>query len=158
MNTKPVIGLLGSIGSGKSAVALAFSNLGCAVIDADKMALELLCHQDIIDAIKSLFGSEVLNYDGMVDRAKLAEKVFSNEASLEQLTTIIHPPVLRQAEQLLEQYVTAPGVPAIVLDVPLLMETGWHTRCDKLVFVETSPEICRQRVIQKRHFSRFNFQ
>lgn len=153
MNTKPVIGLLGAIGSGKSSVASAFADLGCAVIDADKMALELLFQQDIIDQLRSLFGSDILNFDGAIDRTKLAKKAFSNEASLEQLTAIIHPPVLHQAQLLLNQYFVAPGVPAVVLDVPLLMETGWHTRCDALVFVDCLPETRYQRVVKKGRFS-----
>jgi dephospho-CoA kinase len=153
MNTKPVIGLMGAIGSGKSAVASAFGQLGCAIIDADKMALDLLEKKDRIDTISEVFGGQVLNPDGSIDRKKLADEAFSDPASLEQLNSILHPTVLSQTQQLIDRYRAAPEVSAIVLDVPLLMETGWHTRCNVLVFIESLPEIRIQRVTQKGRFS-----
>lgn len=153
MNTKPVIGLLGGIGSGKSSVASILANLGCAVIDADQMSREVLDDQDIVDTIKIIFGADILTSDGMVNRAKLAEKAFSDAAVLDRLTAIVHPPVLRQTEALLTDYFAAPGISAIVLDVPLLMETNWHKRCDVLVFVDSEPSIRQQRVVQKGRFS-----
>ena len=153
MNSKPVIGILGAIGSGKSAAAKAFAGLGCAVIDADKMALELLQEQDILGAITDAFGSDMLTAEGCIDRTKLAEKVFSDGAALEKLTGILHPPVLSQAQTQMDRYFADPGVTAVVLDVPLLMETGWHTRCDVLVFVDSPLEIRQQRVAQKGRFS-----
>lgn len=153
MNTKPLIGILGAIGSGKSAVATAFGNLGCAVVDADKMALAIIEKKEVIDSIIAIFGPEVVASDGSIDRAKLSEKVFSDAALLQKLNAIIHPPVLSQTEKLINEYFAAPDVPAVVLDVPLLMETGWHKRCDVLVFVESAPEIRYQRVAKKGRFS-----
>jgi dephospho-CoA kinase len=153
MNAKPVIGLLGGIGSGKSAVASIFANLGCAVIDADRMAREVLDEPDIVNTVKTVFGADVLTSDGMINRAKLAEKAFSDAAILERLTAIVHPPVLKQTGKLMAKYMTAPGIPAIVLDAPLLMETNWHKRCDALVFVESEMAARQQRVTQNGRFS-----
>jgi dephospho-CoA kinase len=153
MNTKPVIGLLGGIGSGKSSVASILADLGCAVIDADQMARGVLDDEGVINAVKAVFGSDILTSEGGINRSKLAEKAFSDAAVLERLTAIVHPPVLEQAEKLLAEYLVIPGISAIVLDVPLLMETNWHKRCDVLVFVDSDASIRQQRVSQKGRFS-----
>jgi dephospho-CoA kinase len=153
MNKKPVIGLLGGIGSGKSSVASILGDLGCAVIDADQLAREVMDDKDIVDTVKVVFGPEILTSDGTINRAKLAENVFSDMAMLERLTAIIHPPVLKQTERLLAEYLAAPSVSAVVLDVPLLMEANWHKRCDILVFVESELSIRQQRVKRNGRFS-----
>lgn len=154
MKNKPVVGLLGGIGSGKSTVANQFANLGCGVIDADRMAHEVIEDKDVVDTISSLFGPEVLASDGMVDRSKLAAKVFEDPEQLEKLQAIIHPPVLEQCQKLLKQYLAASSVPAVILDVPLLLESGMDKQCNILIFVESSPALCLQRALAKKGLSR----
>ncbi|MBN2512465.1 MAG: dephospho-CoA kinase [Sedimentisphaerales bacterium] len=152
MHEKPVIGILGGIGSGKSSVAGAFSRLGCAVVDADKMALEMLVDGDVVRQIVDIFGPDITVPAGEIDRKKLADRVFSNPELLKTLNGIIHPRVLKQTEALLIKYQADDAIPAIVLDVPLLMETGWHNRCDVLVFVESDLAVRQTRVHQKGRF------
>ncbi len=152
MQAKPVIGILGGIGSGKSTVAAAFGRLGCAVIDADKMALEVLINKDAVKQIMDIFGPDIVLLQGEIDRKKLADRVFSNPELLKKLNEIIHPRVLKQTETLLARYLADEAIPAIVLDVPLLMETDWHTRCDVLVFVESDLAVRKTRVRQKGRF------
>ncbi len=152
MQTKPIIGILGGIGSGKSTVAAAFGRLGCAVIDADKMALEMLIDKDVVGQIVDIFGPDIMLPTGEIDRKKLADRVFSSSDQLQKLNDIIHPRVLRQTEILLAQYQADDAVEAIVLDIPLLMETGWHTRCDVLVFVDSDLAVRQIRVHQKGRF------
>jgi len=152
MQAKPVIGILGGIGSGKSTVAAAFGRLGCAVIDADKMALEVLINKDAVKQIMDIFGPDIVLLQGEIDRKKLADRVFSNPELLKKLNEIIHPRVLKQTETLLARYLADEAIPAIALDVPLLMETGWHTRCDVLVFVEGDLAVRETRVHQKGRF------
>jgi len=152
MQAKPVIGILGGIGSGKSTVAAAFGRQGCAIIDADKMALEMLVDEDVGRQIADIFGPDVFLPKGGIDRKKLADRVFSNPELLKKLNEIIHPRVLKQTETLLARYLADEAIPAIVLDVPLLMETGWHTRCDVLVFVEGDLAVRETRVHQKGRF------
>ena len=154
MNNKPVIGLLGGIGSGKSTVAKQFANLGCGIIDADRISHEVIEHEDIVDSISSLFGSEVLSSDGIIDRSKLAARVFEDAEELEKLQAIIHPPVIEQCRQLLKQYLAAPAVPAVILDIPLLLESGQDKICDVLVFVESTSDLCLQRATAKKGLSR----
>ena len=134
---KPIIGILGGIASGKSTVAAQFAKLGCKVIDADKIAHELLDKEHVKRKVVQLFGPDILNAAGKIDHNRLADIVFSDQARLSSLNNIIHPPVLKQTEQLIKQYNKQRQVKAIVLDMPLLVELGWAKKCDKLIFVDS---------------------
>ena len=127
-HNKPIIGILGGICSGKSTVAAEFARLGCAVIDADKMAKDLLDEPKFSRKYVKLFGKDLLNSDGKIDRGKLAEAAFSDPAKLEAFTKIIHPPVLEKTNNLIETYKKTISFAAIVLDIPLLAEVGWEKR------------------------------
>jgi dephospho-CoA kinase len=138
---KPIIGILGGVASGKSTVAAEFAKLGCAVIDADEIAHELLDKKTVQDKITALFGKNILNSGGKIDRKKLADIVFTKAEKISLLNNIVHPLVLARIEQLIEQYNRQTQVKAIVLDMPLLLEVGWDKKCDKLIFVD-----CRQQL------------
>jgi len=138
---KPIIGILGGICSGKSTVADEFAKLGCKVIDADKMAHELLDRKDIRERVVGLFGETVTGRGGNIDNKKLAGVVFADGKKLSSLNKIIHPFVLERAEKLIEKYNGQSHVKAIVLDMPLLAEVGWEKRCDKLIFVDCKREL-----------------
>jgi len=138
---KPIIGILGGIGSGKSTVAGEFAKLDCAVIDADKIAHELLDRKDIKEKVVGLFGQAVLDSSKKVDSSKLADIVFTDADKLASLNKIIHPFVLERAEELIEKYNGQSEVKAIVLDMPLLAEVGWAERCDKLIFVDCKRQL-----------------
>jgi dephospho-CoA kinase len=139
---KPVIGILGGIGSGKSTVAAEFAKLGCKVIDADKIARELLLYKKAVkEKVVGLFGRTILNSAGKIDREKLAEVVFADADKLSLINEIIHPLVLQRAQELIKQYNRQNQVKAIVLDMPLLVEVGWDKRCDKLIFVDCEQEL-----------------
>jgi len=142
---KPVIGILGGIGSGKSTVAAEFARLGCKVIDADKIAHELLDESTVKEKIIVSFGRAILDSEDKIDREKLAEIVFADAQKLSLLNRIIHHLVLQRAEELIKQYNRQNQVKAIVLDMPLLVEVGWDKRCDKLIFVD-----CEQKIRLKR--------
>jgi len=148
---KPIIGILGGIGSGKSTVAAEFAKLGCKVIDADKIAHRLLDKKDVREKIIRLFGECILDLKGKIDRKKLADIVFGDAGKLASLNKIIHPLVLQRAEELIKQYqaevgvVGEPPVQAIVLDMPLLVEVGWDKRCDKLIFVDCKRQLRTNR-------------
>jgi dephospho-CoA kinase len=149
MKTKPIIGILGGIGSGKSTVANQFANLGCAVIEADKIAHEVIEEQSIIDTVSSVFGSDVLSSDGMIDRSKLAARVFEDSEQLEKLQNIVHPPVMETCRRLLHEYVSNPSVPAVILDVPLLLESRQENLCNVLIFVDCPTQQRFQRAAKK---------
>jgi len=138
---KPIIGILGGVGSGKSTVADEFAKLGCKVIDADKIAHKLLDKKTVQDRIVALFGKNILDSSGKIDRKKLADIVFADADKLSSLNKIVHPFVLGRAEELIERYNRQNQVKAIVLDMPLLVEVGWAKRCDKLIFVDCGRQL-----------------
>lgn len=152
---KPIIiGILGGVGSGKSAVAAEFAKLGCAVIDADKIAHELLNRQGVIKEIVAHFGDCVLDRWGKIDHSKLADVVFADggepaalrgRGGLAALNQIIHPLVLARVEVLIKKAKRQGRVKAVVLDMPLLIEVGWAKRCDKLIFVECDEQLRAER-------------
>ncbi|MEN8128367.1 MAG: dephospho-CoA kinase [Planctomycetota bacterium] len=146
MKTKPVIGILGGIGSGKSTVAAAFADLGCVVVDADVMAHELLDEPDVSAILADRWGMEVLDAAGHADRRRIAEKVFGSQEELDFLQRLIHPHVLKRSEAMLGAYQTDPNSRGIVLDMPLLLEVGWDKKCDFLVFVDCSEAKRRERI------------
>ncbi|MDH7598677.1 MAG: dephospho-CoA kinase [Sedimentisphaerales bacterium] len=136
---KPVIGIIGGIGSGKSTVAVEFGRLGCAVIHADRIAHQVLNRPDVRQRVIEAFGQEVEGQDGQINRQRLAQIVFSDPAKLAELNRMVHPTVLKEVEALMEFFQDYTDVPAIVLDIPLLLEVGWKDRCDRLVFVACDP-------------------
>lgn len=138
---KPIIGILGGLGSGKTAVAGQFRKLGCAVIDADKIAHNLLNKQDLRNKIVTRFGREILDSKGKISRRKLAKLAFADAGKITALNKLIHPLVLQQVTKLIKKANGQSKVKAIVLDMPLLMEVGWAKRCDKLIFVKCSRKI-----------------
>ncbi|UCE48670.1 MAG: dephospho-CoA kinase [Phycisphaerales bacterium] len=142
-----MIGIMGGIASGKSAVAAEFAKLGCKVIDADEIVYTLLNDDTVKERIVACFGRAILNSAGRIDHEKLAGKVFAEAEKLAALNEIIHPFVLKRAEELMERYSHQDQVKAIVLDMPLLVEVGWAGRCDRLIFVECRDELraCRAK-------------
>ena len=146
---KPIIGIMGGIGSGKSSVAAEFVKLGCKAIDADIIAHELLGGKTIKEKIVVSFGRDVLDSKGNIDRKRLGEIVFSDVDKLSLLNGIIHPLVMKRVEELIEQYNRQNQIKAIVLDMPLLVEIGWAGRCDKLIFVDCEQKIRAERAKKK---------
>ena len=140
---------MGGIGSGKSTVAAEFAKLGCKVIDADKIAHELLVRRTIKEQITTYFGRDVLDSKGNIDRKRLGEIVFADDDKLSLLNGLTHPHVMERVEELIEQYNRQNQVKAIVLDIPLLIEIGWAGRCDKLIFVDCMEKIRAERAKKK---------
>lgn len=142
---KPIIGILGGIASGKSTVAAEFAKLGCKVINADKIAHELLEKDAVKRQVVAVLGPSILDAKGRIDRKRLADIVFADSRKLSSLNLIVHPLVLERAEQQIERYSRQNQVLAIVLDMPLLAEVDWAKRCDRLVFVRCSKRIRAER-------------
>jgi len=142
---KPIIGILGGIGSGKSTVAELFAQLSCVVIDADKIAHEILEEPAPKRKILDFFGQKILDTSGQIDRKALADIAFGDKEKLSKLNSIIHPLVLHRCERLIETYNNRAQVKAIVLDMPLLLEAGWQNRCNRLIFVDCKDELRADR-------------
>jgi len=154
LSKKPIIGILGGIGSGKSTVTDEFVKLGCKAIDADRIVRELFEQEPIKKQIAASFGDGILDSAGKIDRRKLAKLVFSDGNKLSLLNSIIHPLVMARAEELIERYKDEPTVKAIILDMPLLVEVGWEKLCDKLVFVDCKLQIRAERAKKAGVFSK----
>ena len=153
-NKKPIIGILGGIGSGKSTVAAEFAKLGCKVIDADKIAHQLLDQDTIKQKVLNLCGEKILGVNSKIDHAKLADIVFNDPDKLSQLNSILHPVVLTQIQQLIDTYDQQPETKAIVLDIPLLLEIDWGKKCKKLIFVKCDDKIRAERFKKRRLFDK----
>ena len=143
---KPIIGILGGIGSGKSTVAAEFVKLGCGLIDADKIAHELLEEKSVKEEIINLFGEDILDSCKKISHKKLADIVFNDSQKLSMLNGIIHPLVLKKTEEYIEKFYQQKQVKAIVLDMPLLLEVGWEKCCNRLIFVDCEEKIRAERV------------
>jgi len=133
----PVIGLLGGVAAGKTAVAELFGRLGATVVSADAIGHAVLEMPPIRDRIVARWGAQILGTGGQIDRRKLARQVFATPQEVPELEAITHPAILRE---LCEQVATrrrSPATVAIVIDAPLLLEAGLDGLCDVLVFVDS---------------------
>ncbi len=158
-----IIGLTGGIASGKSAVASELAALGAVVLDADRAAHEVLNLPNVQLALVERWGKNVLKSSGEIDRTIVAQHVFSDEESgrseLRFLEKTLHPRIREQFEAKLAELSavgTAVAVPVAVIDAPLLLEAGWETLCDSLVFVD-SPRSERLRRASLRNWSEEEF-
>jgi dephospho-CoA kinase len=152
-----VIGLTGGLGSGKSTVAGMFAKLGADVLDADKISHGLLkkgrvSYKKIIRA----FGKEVLT-GGKIDRRKLAKIVFADKRKLRILEKIIHPQVRKEMEQKLGRLKRSRRK-AVVLDIPLLFESGLKWPVDVTVVVKAKKELQIKRAVKNLNITKLEAQ
>ena len=140
-----VLGLTGSIGMGKSTTARMFMEEGVPVHDSDA-AVHRLYAGAAAPAVEALFPGTVV--DGAVDRSRLAEAIMGRPQALKKLEALIHPMVRREADRFVEEE-RRKGTPLVVLDIPLLFETGGTDRVDRILVVTAPPEVQRQRVLSR---------
>ncbi|AHY55695.1 dephospho-CoA kinase [Bradyrhizobium japonicum] len=140
-----ILGLTGSIGMGKSTTAKLFAEAGVPVYDADA-AVHQLYEGEAAPAIEAAFPGTTAN--GKVDRPKLSARVVHDPAAIKQLEQIVHP-MLGASRQKFFADAEAAKAPVVVLDIPLLFETGGEKRVDAVVVVSTSPELQRKRVLER---------
>jgi len=143
-----VIGIMGGIASGKSALAQEFARLGAKIVDADRIGHRVLERADVRKKVQQVWGDAVLSPEGAVDRSRLGEIVFRDQAELRKLSEIVHPLILRD----LDREVRESEVP-VVLDAALLDEFSLTSRCDHLVFVDAQDRIRRERAVRERRWS-----
>jgi len=142
------VGLTGGVASGKSTVSAILAELGAVVVDADRLAREVVAKgSDGLAQVVAAFGPEVLTEEGEMDRAKIGALVFADEAQRRVLEGIIHPLVRARGAEL-EQ---AAGADAVVVhDIPLLLETGQADRFDAVVVVDVPTEVQVERMLRDR--------
>ncbi|KAA0761558.1 dephospho-CoA kinase [Bacillus sp. SH5-2] len=148
-----VIGLTGGIASGKSTVSKMFRELSIPVIDADVIAREVVEQgKPAYNKIVEVFGAEVLQQDGELDRPKLGNIVFYNEEKRLQLNKIVHPAVREEMNTQKEMYIKK-GVQAVVLDIPLLFESKLTSLVDRVLVVAVTPKTQLERLMKRNNFS-----
>ena len=140
-----ILGLTGSIGMGKSTTAKLFIEAGVPVYDADA-AVHKIYEGEAAPAIEAAFPGTTV--DGKVDRAKLSAKVVHDPAAIKQLEQIVHPMLGASRKKFLEE-AEASGAPVVVMDIPLLFETGGEKRVDAVVVVSTDPATQRERILAR---------
>ncbi|MGH6788827.1 MAG: dephospho-CoA kinase [Pseudolabrys sp.] len=138
-----ILGLTGSIGMGKSTTAKFFAEAGVPVHDADA-AVHKLYEGEAVAPIEAAFPGST--HGGKVDREKLGRQVVGNDARIKKLEDIVHPLVRKSEERFLAANAQAP---VVVLDIPLLFETGGEKRCDAVVVVSAPAEVQRQRAFER---------
>ncbi len=141
-----VIGLTGSLGTGKSTVARMFAKCGAKILDADVIARRQLYRgKKSSQRVVRIFGKDILTR-GRIDRKKLAEIVFNDVKRLRELENIIHPEIRREIIQKLKQYKRAKKT--IVMDVPLLFEAGLDVFADQTMVVKAKKNIQIERAMK----------
>jgi dephospho-CoA kinase len=150
----PILGLAGGVGAGKSTVARLLSEEGCVVANSDELARQAYNDPEVRRQLVAWWGDRVRDCHAChvepnsmpppVDRRAIAAIVFEQPAERARLEALIHPWIARHREALFAA--APPGTRALVIDAPLLFETGLHQRCDRVIFVDSSPEARLARV------------
>lgn len=149
-----ILGLTGSIGMGKSTTANMFRNFGIPIHDADAAVHDLYAGA-AVPLVETAFPGTIR--DGVVDRNLLGQQVVGKPAAMKQLESIIHPLVAKARDQFIEN-AKAEGAWLVVLDVPLLFETGGEKHCDHVVVVTADQSEQRRRVLSRENMSAEKFE
>ncbi|MEA3328517.1 MAG: dephospho-CoA kinase [Candidatus Omnitrophota bacterium] len=149
-----VVGLTGSLGTGKTTAAKMFAGLGAKVLDADKIAHGLIQPDTKAwEQIVVLFGRNILNKNQTISRGKLGSIVFNNKRYLKKLESIIHPLVIRKITKSLERISHKRKIKVVVIDAPLLIEAGLKKKVDKLIAVKLDQKSQITRSLKKPNLS-----
>jgi dephospho-CoA kinase len=149
------VGLTGSIGVGKSFVAGLLGELGCRLIDADEIAREVVAPgSEALKKVVSEFGSDFLQSDGTLDRAKLGALVFSDVDKRKVLNSMVHPYIIAEQDQRLREWETEDPNGIGIVDAALMIESGGYKRFDRLIVVHCRPEVQVARLMTRNNLKR----
>lgn len=142
-----IIGLTGNIATGKSLVAGILSELGAEIIDADKLAHEVVQPgTEVYRQVVSIFGKCVIRSDGEIDRVKLGQIVFADPEAMRRLENVIHPAVIARAQEIL----ATTKATVVVIEAIKLLEAGMDSICDAIWVVTSPREVQVQRLMEER--------
>jgi dephospho-CoA kinase len=147
---KPVVGLVGGIGSGKSRVAAEFARRGARVIAGDELAHAALCQPEVRAAVARRWGPQLLDERGEVRRRRLGAIVFADPAERRALEALVHPWIRRRIREEVAAARADPDVRLVVLDAAVMLEAGWNEICDRLVYVDAPRALRQRRVAEQR--------
>ncbi|MFH1994648.1 MAG: dephospho-CoA kinase [Nitrospinota bacterium] len=148
------VGLTGGIATGKSLVSGIFKELGAYIIDADIISRNLVepgqpAYREIID----FFGSDILNNDKSINREKLGSLVFADHSLKKKLEEIVHPRVIEEQRKLIRQISLGDSTAIIIIDAPLLIESGFHQEVEILIVVTASDKTVVERLFRRNGLS-----
>jgi len=146
---KPVIGLVGGIGAGKSTVARCFANRGGLVIDADALGHEALRQPEVIAKVAARWGESVRKPDGSLDRRAIGRIVFGNPTDRNALEEMVFPYITARCEAEIGRAMANPEVRFIVVDAAVLFEAGWEQNMDRIVYVDAPRELRLTRLANR---------
>jgi dephospho-CoA kinase len=149
----PVLGLVGGIGSGKSEVAAAMARRGGCLVAGDPLGHAALRQPSVRDQVVARWGGQVVGRDGEVDRKKLGTVVFADADERAALEAIVHPWISRRLREQLIAAKADPNCRFIVLDAAIMLEAGWRTACDVVVYVDAPRTKRLKRVAAQRGWS-----
>lgn len=148
-----IIGLTGSIASGKSTVSTMLKKQGYPIVDADEIArLVVEPGTPVIEKIGQTFGQEVLQEDGSLNREKLGERIFGDAKERDTLNSIIHPAIREEMIRQRDERFDA-GATTVIMDIPLLFESKLQSFVDKTVVVSVTPEVQKRRLIARNELT-----
>lgn len=149
-----VIGLTGSIATGKSTVASMFIDIGIPVIDADRIAREVVePGEEAYKKVVETFGEEILLEDRSLNRPKLGRIVFSDEEKRNQLNSIVHPAIRKRMLEKRDAYLKN-GEGCVVLDIPLLFESKLEHFVDKIIVVYVDEDVQLKRLLERNQLTK----
>jgi dephospho-CoA kinase len=143
---KPIIGLVGGLGSGKSRVAETFARNGAALVTADAFGHEALEQPEILARIAQRWGERVLDGQGNVDRKKMGSIVFASPVERANLELLVFPWIESRIREEIERAQAGPRTRFIVLDAAIMLEAGWNNVCDKIVYVHAPRAVRLERL------------
>jgi dephospho-CoA kinase len=150
---KPVAGLIGGIGSGKSRVADLFAARGARVVSGDALGHEALRQPAIRSEVVGRWGPAVLDERGEIDRRKLGRLVFAGAAERRALEALVFPWIERRLQEEIATAQADPKVVLVLMDAAIMLEAGWDRWCDWLVFVDAPREQRLRRLAEQRGWS-----
>jgi len=149
------VGLTGGLASGKSFVGRALRDLGCFLIQADDLGHQVIePGGEAYEHVVALFGKEILNSDGRIDRRRLAARVFADPRELTRLNALVHPPVKAREQALAAEFAREHPDGIAVTEAAILVETGSYKDYDRLVVAVCGPEQQIERSMERDGVSR----
>jgi dephospho-CoA kinase len=150
---KPVVGLIGGIGSGKSQVAVALVRHGAYLISGDQLGHEALRQPDIKAQVVQRFGPEIVDEQDNISRRRLGALVFADAGQRRALEELVFPWIERRIGEEIARARTDPNIALIILDAAIMLEAGWSKCCNRLVYVHTPRAVRLARLAGQRGWS-----
>jgi dephospho-CoA kinase len=138
---KPVVGLIGAIGAGKSTAARCFAARGGFVIDADALGHEALRQPEVVAALVARWGASVRKPDGSLDRRAIGRIVFADPAERSALEALVFPYIGRRTVEEIARGIADPKSRFVVLDAAVLLEAGWNKNVDWIVYIDAPRDV-----------------